>query len=64
MPDDGRRARGILLFQSWLVHGEAGENISRFMRNRSDVRDTVSTPLFTEVLAFEQVGEVGEGREG
>ncbi len=54
----------ILLFQSWLVHGDAGESISRLMRNRSDVRDTVSTPLFTKVLALEQVGETGEGREG
>jgi hypothetical protein len=36
---------GILLFQSWLVHGYTGENISRLMRNGSDVRDSVTTPL-------------------
>lgn len=35
----------ILLFQSWLVHGDAGESILRLMRNGSDARDSVTTPL-------------------
>jgi hypothetical protein len=45
VPDDGEGAGGILLFQSWLVHGDAGESISRLMRNGSDARDSVTTPL-------------------